>query len=81
MTKYIAKSTIPAVTKAAGLASRALIRLEDAAKAALKDADAKDTRSLQLVQSNAGFSALIKSGRTTIQIENGDFAVSIADAE
>jgi hypothetical protein len=40
---------------------------------------ASENKSLQLLAAGGKFSALIKHGKTTIQIEGNDFAVSTAE--
>jgi hypothetical protein len=70
-------TTIPAVTQAAGLAARAVARLE-ANAAAIHDA-ATEKRSFQAVSSREGFSALIRHGKTVIEISGDDFAVRQTD--
>jgi hypothetical protein len=40
---------------------------------------ASEQKSLQLLAAGGKFSALIKHGKTTIQIEGNDFAVSTAE--
>ena len=57
MTKPTAKQSVPAVTQAAGLAARAVARLE--ANAAAIHAEANEKRGFQAVPSRDGFSALI----------------------
>lgn len=49
--------------------------LEQEASRIIADVVATD-RSLQLVSTEGNFSALIKQGGVTIEIENGDFAIS-----
>jgi len=71
------KHTLPAVTSAAGLASRAIARLEAAAEAV--HANANGGRGLQAVSSKDGFSAVIKHGKTMIEIQNDSFAVRQID--
>jgi hypothetical protein len=71
------KPNIPAVTRAAGLAGRAIARLEDAAAKTLAETVGKDGRSLRLVSQTGGLQALIKSGNVTIQIEGDAFAVDM----
>jgi hypothetical protein len=75
MTKLTTKSIVPSVTRAVGLAGRAIARLEDAAAKAMRDAESKDARSLRLVSQPGALHALIKSGKVTIQIEGDSFAV------
>ncbi len=69
--------TIPAVTKAAGLAARSIARLE--ANAAAVHAEATERRGFQAVSSKDGFSALIRHGKTVIEISGDDFAVRQTD--
>lgn len=60
--KSLPKSpTIPAITKAAGLAARAVARLETSAAAV--HAEATEKRGFQAVSSKDGFSALIGTAR------------------
>lgn len=66
-----------AVTEAAGLAGRALAALN--AQGAKISEDLNDHNSLQLVKSPGNFSALIKHGNTTVQIEGCSFAVTTHD--
>ena len=67
------KSNVPAVTAAAGLAARAISRLEVAAEAV--HAAANGGRGFQAVSSKEGSSAVIKHGKTLIEISGDDFAV------
>jgi hypothetical protein len=69
-------ANIPAVTQAAGLAARSIARLEAEASSVHAAESEKRERALQLVSTKSGFSALIRHGKTTIQIEGDDFAVS-----
>ena len=73
MTKPTAKQSVPAVIQAAGLAARAIARLE--ANAAAIHAEATERRGFQAVSSKDGFSALIRHGKTVIEISGDDFAV------
>jgi hypothetical protein len=76
--KSLSKPTmIPAVTQAAGLAARAVARLE-ANAAAIHEA-ATEKRGFQAVSSKEGFSALIRHGKTVIEISGDDFAVRQTD--
>jgi hypothetical protein len=77
MTKSTSKSTIPAISQAAGLAARAIARLE--ANAAEVHAEATNRRGFQAVSSKDGFSALIRHGKTLIEISGDDFAVRQTD--
>ena len=76
MIKQKDNSKLPAVTQAASLAARAISRMEKDAAATLA---ASENKSLQLLAAGGKFSALIKHGITTIQIEGNDFAVSTAE--
>lgn len=67
-----------AVTAAAGLAARSLARLEAKAEEVLANETAA-RRSLQMVSSGEQFTALIRHGKTTIQIEGDAFAVTQND--
>jgi len=71
------KNQVTAVTQSAGLAGRAIARLEAAAEAV--HAQANGGRGLQAVSSKDGFSAVIKHGRTLIEIQNESFAVRQTD--
>lgn len=62
-----------AITAAAGLAARSLARLEQAA--AVVHASESDRR-LQMVSAKDGFRAVIKHGRTLIEIDGDSFAVT-----
>jgi hypothetical protein len=76
--KTLTKSTtIPAVTQGAGLAARAVARLESNAAAIHETATEK--RGFQAVSSKEGFSALIRHGKTVIEISGDDFAVRQTD--
>lgn len=72
-------SNVPAISAAASLAGRALARLEKEAATIHTSETERHERGLQLVSSKDGFSALIKHGKTTIQIEGNSFAVTQAD--
>lgn len=69
--------TVPAVTQAAGLAGRAIARLEAAAEAV--HAQANGGRGFQAVSSKDGFAATIRHGKTLIEIQNDSFAVRQVD--
>jgi hypothetical protein len=59
------------------LAARAIARLETAAAAINESETVRRDRTMQLVSTrDRPFSALIRHGRTTIQIEGDDFAVT-----
>ena len=67
----------PAVTKALTLAARSIARMEAAAQAV--HAEANSERGFQAVSSKEGFSAMIRHGRTLIEISGDDFAVRQTD--
>lgn len=71
------KTHVPSVSHAAGLAGRAIARLEAAAEAV--HAQANGGRGFQAVSSKDGFSAVIKHDRTIIEIQNDSFAVRQID--
>jgi hypothetical protein len=72
------KSTpVPAITQAGGLAARAVARLE--ANAAAIHAEATERCGFQAVSSKDGFSALIRHGKTVIEISGDEFAVRQTD--
>jgi len=77
MVKTLTRQTVPAVTQAAGLAGRAIARLEAAAEAV--HAAANGGRGFQAVSSKEGFSAVIKHGKTLIEISDDQFAVRQVD--
>jgi hypothetical protein len=68
------KHNVPALTHAASLAGRAIARMEAQAEEVL--AQGTKRQSLQLVASGEQFTALIRHGKTTIQIEGDSFAVT-----
>lgn len=68
---------VSTVTKAAGLAGKAIARMEAQAEEVL--AEGAKQRSLQLVSSGEQFSALIRHGKTTLQFEGDSFAVTHND--
>jgi hypothetical protein len=71
------KSTVPAVTNAAGLAARAIARLESAA--AEVHAEATNRRGFQAVSSKDGFSAVIRHGKVLIEVQGDEFAIRQVD--
>jgi hypothetical protein len=83
--KITSKVTAPAkeltgITKQASLAGRALARLEATAAAVHESETACRERELQLVSTQAGgFSALIKHGKTVVEIQGDSFAVRQMD--
>ena len=67
---------VPAVTQAAGLAGRAIARLEAEAKA-VHSLSVENEKRLQLLSSKEhGFQAVIKHGSTVIEIQGDSFAVT-----
>ena len=75
----MAKHKELAITQHASLAAKALSRLETAAREVHESETAKRDRALRLVSTKDGFSAIIKHGRTMIEISNEDFAVTRTD--
>jgi hypothetical protein len=71
------KHNVPAVSHAAGLAGRAIARLEAAAEAV--HTQANGGRGFQAVSSKEGFNAVIKHGKTLIEIQGDSFAVRQTD--
>jgi hypothetical protein len=72
--------SVPAVTREASLAGRALARLEAAAAEIHSVETERRQRELQLVSTQAGgFSALIKHGKTVVEIQGDSFAVRQMD--
>lgn len=69
--------TLPAVSKSFTLAARSIARMEAAAAAV--HAEANGERGFQAVSSKEGFSAVIRHGRTLIEIQGDDFAVKQTD--
>jgi hypothetical protein len=69
---------VPAVTKAASLAARSIARLEEAA-AAVHNGGKLGERGFQAVSSKDGFNAVIRHGKTLIEISGDDFAVRQVD--
>jgi hypothetical protein len=65
------------VRKAASLAARSIARMEAAAQAV--HAEANGGRGFQAVSSKDGFSAIIKHGKTLIEINGDDFTVRQTD--
>jgi hypothetical protein len=63
--------------KALALAARAVARMEAAAQAV--HAEANGDRGFQAVSSKEGFSAVIRHGKTLIEISGDDFAVRQTD--
>lgn len=72
-------SSLPAVTAAAKVASRQLSALNRAAEAIHGKAYENPARSLHIVSTKDGIEALIRTGKLTVQVQNGDFAVSMSD--
>jgi hypothetical protein len=76
----MSKATVPSITHSAGLAAKAFARLEKAAaEVHASESEKRATRSLQVVSTEGQLSALIRCGKTTIQIEGDSFAVSTTD--
>jgi hypothetical protein len=65
---------ITAITQSAGLAARAMARLEASAAEVHADETAQRERSLQMA--SYGFHAVIRHGKTMVEISGDDFAVS-----
>jgi hypothetical protein len=71
-----AKSNSIAVAPTATLAGRAMARLEAAARTVHASETEKRDRELQLVSTaDHGFSAVIRHGKTIVEISGNDFAV------
>lgn len=68
-----------AIAQHAGLAARALARLETTARAVHESETAKRDRAMQLISSREGFSAVIRHGKTLVEISGDDFAVTRTD--
>jgi hypothetical protein len=77
MVKTSAKTPVPTIMQAAGLAARSIARLE--ANASVIHAGATEKRGFQAVSSKEGFSALIRHGKTVIEISGEAFAVRQKD--
>jgi len=76
ITSTVTAPTFPGVTRQAGLALKALARLEAPASPIHESETARRERELQLVSTQAGgFSALIKHGKTVVEIQGDSFAV------
>jgi uncharacterized membrane protein YoaK (UPF0700 family) len=77
------KASVPAITEAAKSASLAVLAFARLEKAAAEvhaaETERPAERSLQLVSTSGQLSALIKVGKTTVQIEGDSFAVSTSD--
>jgi hypothetical protein len=69
----------PGVTKAASLAGRALARLEAEGQRIHAELNGESDRGFSAVSSKEGFTAVIKHGRTVIEIQGDDFAVRQTD--
>jgi uncharacterized protein YqkB len=70
--------SVPAITREASLAGRALARLETAAAAALNGG----VPTMQLVADTAGITAIIKDEHgTSVIIQKGKISVNVATAE
>jgi hypothetical protein len=77
LTTTVAALAPATITKAASLASKAIARMEAAAQAV--HAEANEGRGFQAVSSKEGFSAVIRHGKTLIEISGDDFAVRQTD--
>jgi hypothetical protein len=75
--KMRTKTNVPSISHAAGLAGRAIARLEAAAESG--HAQANGGRGFQAVSSKEGFAATIRHGKTLIEIQNDSFAVRQID--
>jgi hypothetical protein len=71
-----ASRELAGIRKAATMAGRDMARLEGEAER-IAAATGATGRSLRMVASEGGLSALIRCGGTTIQIEGDEFAVSL----
>jgi hypothetical protein len=80
MTKPTSKPSIPAVTQAAGMAGRALARLENTADAIAAKTNGAATARVVLTP-KTGLRGFVTDGQTIIEFENGSIAVSIAGKE
>jgi hypothetical protein len=76
MAKSPTKQTAPAITQSAAPAARAMPRLEaDAASIHASETEHRE-RGMQLVSTEEhGFSAVIRHGKTIVEISGNDFAV------
>ena len=68
-----------AITQHASLAAKALSRLETAAREVHESETAKRDRNLQLISTKDQFSAIIRHGKTIVEISGSDFAVTQMD--
>ncbi len=75
----MAKHKELAITQHASLAAKALSRLETAAREVHESETAKRDRAMRLVSSREGFSAVIRHGKTLVEISGDDFAVTRTD--
>jgi hypothetical protein len=69
---------VPAITIEAGLAAKAVARLEAAAEA-VHNGGKLGERGFQAVSSKDGFNAVIRHGKTLIEISGDDFAIRQVD--
>jgi Xaa-Pro aminopeptidase len=74
-----AETQLTAIRKAATLAGRAMARLEADASAALAERNGKAASTFQMVASAGEVTALIRAKGMVIEVNNGDFAVSLAN--
>ena len=66
---------VPAITQAAGLAGRAIARLEAEAKA-IHSLSVENEKRLQLLSSKGTFQAVIRHGNTVVEIQDDSFAIT-----
>jgi hypothetical protein len=74
--KKATKTEVATITKVASLASKALARLEKVAAEVHESETTRRDRSLQMVSTRDGFSAVIRHGKTMIEIAGDDLAVT-----
>ena len=80
MAKPTSKQSVPAVTQSAGLAARAMARLEAESASVHASETERRERGLQLVSTEEhGFSAVIRHGKTIVEISGNDFTVRQMD--
>lgn len=75
----MSRKTSLAVTEAASLAGRAIARLEEAAAKIHATETERRDRSLQLVSQSGQLNIVIRQGKTLVQIQGDDFAVSTGE--
>jgi hypothetical protein len=69
-------ANVPTIHKAAGLAAKAIARMDGETKTVH---EAEAAKKLQLVSAGDGLHAPITHGKVRIQIEGNDFAATTAD--